>query len=357
MSDVQSLQERIRAAAVDRRPLRIRAGGSKDFYGGRLEGELLEVSTLSGITHCEPTELVISARAGTPLTELERELSTHNQMLAFEPPRFGGRGTIGGAVASGLSGPRRAYCGGLRDFVLGLEMIDGRGELLHFGGKVIKNVAGFDVSRLMAGSLGTLGLITEVTLKTVPRPRTECTLRFEMDQPQALESMTLWATRPLPLSATAWHDGLLSVRLSGAESAVRAARERLGGGPVSDAEAYWDQVREQRLDLFEAASELWRLSLPARSPPLPVRGSTLIEWGGSLRWLPGPGDQGSQDGNALRELAARFGGHATLYRAPVKPPEGPFQPLSAAMLSIHKRLKSAFDPHGIFNRGRLYPDL
>src|SRR6185437_1212323 len=268
MTDPHPLQEQIRAAAAARRPLRIRAGGSKDFYGGPLEGELLDVSTLSGITHCEPTELVISARAGTPLGDLERELAAHGQMLAFEPPRFSGRATLGGAVASGLSGPRRAYGGALRDFVLGLEMIDGRGERLRFGGRVIKNVAGFDVSRLMAGSLGTLGVITEVTLKTVPQPRAELTLRFEMDEAKALESMTLWATRSLPLSATAWHGGLLSVRLSGAESAVRAARERLCGETLSDAESYWGQVREQQLEHFAAAGEIWRLALPAHSPPL-----------------------------------------------------------------------------------------
>lgn len=352
MIDSDLLQERIRTAAAARRPLLIRGGGSKDFYGGARDGELLDVSELSGITHCEPTELVISARAGTPLIELERELSAHDQMLAFEPPRFGGRATLGGAVASGLSGPRRAYCGSLRDFVLGVEMIDGRGEALRFGGRVIKNVAGFDVSRLMAGSLGTLGLITEVTLKTVPRPRAEFTLRFEMDEAKALESMASWATRPLPLSATAWHDGCLSVRLSGAESAVRAARVSLGGDAIIDADAYWEQVREQRLEFFGATSELWRLSLPAHAPPLPVRGASLIEWGGSLRWLPGP-----QDVNAMRQLASRFGGHATLYRSPEKPPEGPFQPLSPTLLLVHKRLKSAFDPHGIFNRGRLYSDL
>ncbi|MGA9367248.1 MAG: glycolate oxidase subunit GlcE, partial [Steroidobacteraceae bacterium] len=289
---------------------------------------------------------------GTPLEELERELSAHRQMLAFEPPRFDGRATIGGAVASGLAGPRRAYCGAPRDFVLGVEMIDGRGELLRFGGRVIKNVAGFDVSRLMAGSLGTLGLLTEITLKTVPRPQAECTVRLELDQPRALESMTNWATRPLPLSATAWHDGILHVRLSGADAAVRAAREALGGETLNDADEYWERVREQRLAFFATAEELWRVSLPAHSPVLPLAGPTLIEWGGLLRWRPGP-----QDGGALRTLAARYGGHVTLYRAPVKPREGPFQPLPAAMLSVHKRLKTAFDPHGIFNRGRLYPDL
>lgn len=352
MSDLQSLQERIRAAAAAMQPLLIRAGGTKDFYGGSLAGELLDLSALSGITHCEPTELVICARAGTPLTVLERELSAHDQMLAFEPPRFDGRATIGGTVASGLSGPRRAYCGAVRDFVLGVELIDGWGRLLRFGGKVIKNVAGFDVSRLMAGSLGTLGLLTEITLKTVPRPRAECSLRFEMNQPQALESMVRWATRALPLSATRWHDGVLSVRLSGAEAAVRVAREGLGGEIIADASEYWESGRDQRLSFFAATDELWRVSLPAHSPELPVPGPVMLEWGGSLRWLPGP-----RDNSALRALAARFGGHATLYRARAKPPEGMFQPLAPALLSVHKRLKAAFDPHGILNRGRLYPDL
>ncbi|HEV2270690.1 MAG TPA: glycolate oxidase subunit GlcE [Steroidobacteraceae bacterium] len=352
MSDLQSLQERIRAAAAAVQPVLIRAGGSKDFYGGPLAGEPLDLSALSGITHCEPTELVISARAATPLALLERELSAHDQMLAFEPPRFEGRATIGGTVACGMSGPRRAYCGAVRDFVLGVEMIDGQGQLLRFGGKVIKNVAGFDVSRLMAGSLGTLGLLTEITLKTVPRPRAECTLRLEMNQRRALESMARWGARALPLSATGWHDGVLHVRLSGADAAVRVAREDLGGEMVTDSDEYWESVREQRLPFFAAAHELWRVSLPAHSPELPVPGPLLLEWGGSLRWLSGP-----QESSTLRELAARFGGHATLYRARAKPTAGTFQPLSPAMLSLHKRLKSAFDPRGIFNRGRLYPDF
>lgn len=352
MTDLHSLREHVRAAAAARRPLRIRGGGSKDFYGGPLEGELLDVSGLSGVSDYEPTELTITARAGTRLAEIERVLAERGQMLAFEPPLFGGQATLGGAVAAGLSGPRRAHCGALRDFVLGVGIVDGRGELLRFGGKVIKNVAGFDVSRLMAGSLGTLGLIAEVTLKTAPRPRAECTLQFAMDQAKALESLTHWATRPLPLSATVWHDGVLRARLSGAEAAVRAARESLGGEMVSGAEEYWDDLREQRLQFLAAARELWRVSLPARSPRLPLEVPTLIEWNGCLRWLSCP-----QDGISLRGLAARLGGHATLYRAPVKPPEGSFQPLPPAMLALHRRLKAAFDPHRIFNRGRLYPDL
>jgi len=351
MSDMISLRERIRAATEAQRPLLIRAGGSKDFYGGALAGELLDVSGLAGIVDYEPTELVITARSGTPLIEIERALAGCGQMLACEPPQFQGRATLGGAVAAGLSGPRRAYAGPLRDFVLGIEMIDGRGELLRFGGKVIKNVAGFDISRLMVGSLGTLGLITEVTLKTVPRPHAECTLRFEMTQPAALESMTLWATRPLPLSATAWHDECLHVRVAGAEAAVRAARERLGGEIVSGADRYWEDLREQRLPWLASAQELWRVSLPAHSPSLALAGQTLIEWGGCLRWLPGP-----RDASVLRARLASLGGHALRYRALART-EGPFQPLPPAMLSLHRRLKAAFDPRGIFNRGRLHPQL
>ena len=352
MSDLSCLREQIRAAAAARRALLVRAGGSKDFYGGPLEGELLDVSAWSGISDYQPTELIITARAGTRLIEIEQALAERGQMLACESPQFEGRGTLGGTVAAGLSGPRRAYAGALRDFVLGIEMIDGRAGLLRFGGTVIKNVAGFDVSRLLVGSLGTLGVITEITLKTVPRPRAVCTLRFELVQPRALEAMTLWATRPLPLSATAWHEERLSVRLSGAEAAVRAARESLGGEIVSGAERYWEDVREQRLGFLASASELWRVSLPAHAPPLPLSGPLLIEGGGSLRWLPGP-----QEPRALRALAARLGGHATRYRASLKMPEGSFQALPPAMLRLHERLKAAFDPGGIFNRGRLYPQL
>lgn len=348
---LQRLSERIRAAALERRAVRIRGGGSKDFYGGPPQGELLETASLAGPMHYEPTELVITARAATPLATIDRTLSEHGQMLAFEPPSFGERATIGGAVASGLCGPRRAHCGALRDFVLGVQIIDGRGDVLRFGGRVIKNVAGFDVARLMAGSLGTLGLLTEVTLKTTPRPKAECSLRFELDQPRALECMSRWASRPLPLSATAWHDGELLVRLSGAQAAVQAARRSLGGETVAGAKEYWEALREQRLEFFRTAQTLWRISLPAHTPPLP-QAEILLEWGGALRWL-----RGTMDAHEVRSLAARFGGHATLFRGVTQSAEGPFHPLSPAMLALHRRLKAVFDPLGLFNPGRLYPTL
>jgi glycolate oxidase FAD binding subunit len=240
----------------------------------------------------------------------------------------------------------------VRDFVLGVELIDGRGERLRFGGRVIKNVAGFDVARLMAGSLGTLGVLTAVTLKTVPCPQRECTLGFEMDQARALESMNHWAARPLPISATAWQDGELLVRLAGAAVAVEAARHSLGGELRAADERYWDDLREQRLTFFGASDELWRLSLPARAPALALDAPVLLEWGGARRWVRAPVDAG-----ALRASCAALGGHAMIYRSPLKPAEGPFPPLSAPVLALHRKLKTVFDPHGIFNRGRLHPSF
>ena len=349
--ELHSLTERIRSAALERRALRIRGGGSKDFYGGAAQGELLETAALTGIVDYQPTELAVTARAGTALAVIEKALGERGQMLAFEPPSFGQSATLGGAVASGLSGPRRAYCGAVRDFVLGVQVIDGRGGLLRFGGRVIKNVAGFDVARLMAGSLGTLGLIVEVSLKTVPCPKAQCTLQFEWDQPLALERLSQWAARPLPISATAWQGGRLLVRLSGAQAAVQAARQALGGEPVDGAGEYWEALREQRLEFFNTAGALWRLSLPAHAPCLP-EGEVLLEWGGALRWL-----RAAMSIDAVRALASRFGGHATLFRASTKPPEGPFHSLEPSMLALHRRLKAVFDPHGVFNPGRLYPQI
>ena len=351
IDELHSLSEQVRAAIAQRRALRIRGGGSKDFYGGLPRGDLLDTTLLSGIVDYEPTELVITARAGTELRVISALLREQGQMLGFEPPSFNGRATVGGAVASGLSGPRRPACGALRDFVLGVQIIDGRGDLLRFGGRVIKNVAGFDVARLMAGSLGTLGLLTEVSLKTTPSPAAECTLRFELDETRAIDTMSRWAARPVPISATVWHAGQLLVRLSGAPRALQAARQVLGGEMVAQAAEYWEAVREQQLAFFTTAESLWRISLPGRAPPL-AHGEVLLEWGGALRWLRGPADADS-----VRALASRFGGHATLYRSSVRPENGSFPPPSPALLALQRRLKAVFDPHRLFNPGRLYPEL
>ncbi|HUR40147.1 MAG TPA: glycolate oxidase subunit GlcE [Verrucomicrobiae bacterium] len=350
---VQLFQHHIRAAATNSSPLRIRGSGSKDFYGSALEGDLLDTRTHTGIVAYEPTELYVTARCGTPIAELERALDAQGQMLAFEPPRHSPDATVGGMVAAGLSGPRRVQAGAIRDYVLGVELLDGNAQVLRFGGRVIKNVAGYDVSRLLCGSLGTLGLITEVTLKVLPRPAAELSLRFELSQADALARLNRWAGQPLPISASCWHDGVLVLRLSGAAVALAAARATLGGEPVSDVEAgeFWRALRDQTHAFFGAAT-LWRLSLPASAPMLDLPGATLLEWHGGQRWL-----AGGEAAN-VREAAARAGGHAALYRGDaIARNAGAFAPLSEPMLALHRRVKQVFDPAGILNPGRLYAEL
>ena len=344
-------RQRIAAAARVPAPLRLRGAGSKDFYGEALAGEMLDLSGWRGIVDYEPSELVITARCGTPLSQLEAALDERGQFLAFEPPAFGADPTIGGVIAAGLSGPRRPYAGAARDFVLGARLLTAGGELLRFGGTVIKNVAGFDVSRLLCGSLGILGAITEVSLKVLPQPRLEETLRLELSAPAAVESFNRWAALPLPISAAAWWQGMAAVRLSGAPPAVRAARERIGGDLMDGgaAQTWWDSLRHCRLPLFER-EVLWRVSLPAAAPPLPLAGELLIDWGGALRWYANP------EGDAtVRTLAAQAGGTALCWRGPA--PQGRFHPLPPAVAKLHRRLKERFDPQGIFNPGRLIAGL
>lgn len=375
---INQLAATIREAAVNRTPLRIRGGGSKDFYGGPLRGEALGVGPYRGIVDYEPTELVITARAGTPLAEIEAALREKGQMLAFEPPHFGllpsplpsplaplphaGEGnvvpasptdriaTLGGCVAAGLSGPRRAYAGAVRDFVLGVRMLDGTGNDLRFGGQVMKNVAGFDVSRLMVGSLGTLGVILEISLKVLPLPVAETTLRFEKTAAEAIALVNEWAGQPLPVSATAWVGGDLSARLSGAAAAVDAAAKKLGGKRIDPelATRFWHGIREHTDPFFKTGQSLWRLSLKSTTPPLNLPGAQLIEWGGALRWL-----VTDADAQTVRAAAALGGGHATLFRCSNKS-TGVFQPLPPALMTIHRNLKRTFDPAGILNPGRMY---
>jgi glycolate oxidase FAD binding subunit len=351
---LDDLRDRIRGAAAARTPLRLRGGGTKDFYGEDPAGELLDTRAHAGIVAYEPTELFVTARCGTRLAELEQALDEQSQMLAFEPPHFAADATVGGMVAAGLSGPRRAQAGAVRDFVLGAQVVDGNGALLNFGGRVMKNVAGYDVSRLMAGSLGTLGLIAEVTLKVLPRPMAELSLRFEWPQARAVARMSQWAGRPLPISASAWHQDALVVRLSGAVAGVAAAREQLGGEAIADVEAreFWQAVRDQTLPLF--AAPLWRLALPSTAAPLELPGEQLIEWNGGLRWLHSEADPAQ-----IRAAAKAAGGFATLFRgdAARKRRAGVFDALPPALMALHRRVKQTFDPCGIFNPGRMYAGL
>ncbi len=347
--DIQGFQERIHEAVGKKTSLKIRGGGSKGFYGRATEGEILDTRGYAGIVAYEPTELVVTARCGTPLAELERLLAERGQMLAFEPPHFG-EATIGGAVATGLSGPRRATSGAARDFVLGVRVVDGRGQDLSFGGQVMKNVAGYDVSRLMVGSLGTLGVIAEVSLKVLPSPPASETLVREASESDAVTLMNKWAGKPLPISATCFTDGKLFVRLSGAGTAVAAARAQIGGEDMHDDRRFWESVREQQHEFFRGADDLWRLSVPPTTPPVRLA-ATLIEWGGAQRWVRENGD-----GLKIRKTVLSARGHATLFRSSgVR--EHVFTPLAPALATIHRNLKRQFDPNGIFNPGRIYADL
>ncbi len=395
---LDALIDGVKTAAAAGTPIAIRGGVTKAWYGHRVEGVALDVRGHSGIVDYEPSELVLVARAGTPLREVEALLTENRQMLAFEPPHFsptsGSRlplagddsisrattaatrgATLGGCVATGLSGPRRMAAGSVRDFVLGVRMIDGRGQPLAFGGQVMKNVAGYDVSRAMTGSLGTLGVLTEMSLKVLPLPAQTVTLSFTLDEAAALLTLNQWAGLPIAITASAWRSkasegggyaargGRLLVRLEGSEAAVQSGIRRIGGLDVEpwEAEAAWAGMREQTDHFFASRAvdaPLWRIALPPTAPPLDADAlgftDQLIEWGGALRWI-----ATHADAPTIRDAATRLGGHATLWRASedIKTLHGVFTPLSVPLLAIHRRLKAEFDPARLFNRGRLYPDL
>jgi glycolate oxidase FAD binding subunit len=374
------LVEQVRQAIAAGTPLCIHGGGSKAFYGRACSGEILDLAGHTGDIRYEPSELVLTARAGTPLAEIEALLAAHGQLLPFEPPHFslplrgrageresashwinpcslspspspGGGGehgaTLGGMVATGLSGPRRPWGGSVRDAVLGVKLLNGRGEVLRLGGQVMKNVAGYDLSRLMVGALGTLGVLLEVSVKVLPRPAVETTLIFELDSAGAATRQIQWGRMPLPLSATLYHGGRLWVRLCGSAQGVAAARTLMGGEETDN--AIWVEAREQTLPFFHNDQSLWRISLPPAAPALP--GEELTEWGGALRWL-----HSEEPAATIRQRAAARGGHATLFRGHDGMAEV-FHPLPPALLALHQRVKQAFDPLGLFNRGRLYPEL
>ena len=349
----------IRTATKSKTPLFIRGGGSKDFYGSSMNRDghdTLSTTAYTGIIDYDPTELVMTARAGTSLADLETELQKQNQMLGFEPPHFGPEATLGGCVASGLSGPRRIYVGAARDFVLGIRMLDGNGSNLHFGGRVIKNVAGYDISRLITGSMGTLGLLLEVSIKVLPIPPFELTLRMQMKEAEAIERMNQWAGKPLPISATCFYENNLTLRLSGAESAVRAARAKLGGELISDGAVFWNSIREQTHPFFQSGNSLWRLSLKPNAPPLKLLGQQLIEWGGALRWLACSGEHMDTEENIVRSESILADGNATLFRSN-KRSDSVFHPPGPQMIKIYQRIKEKFDPVGIFNPGRMFREL
>lgn len=357
---LKRLVDRVDGAREQHAPLEIRGGGTKRFLGGSPVGEPLDMTALTGITSYEPTELVVTARAGTPLSDVESALEEQGQCLPFEPPRFAAGGTLGGMVACGLSGPARASLGSVRDHVLGVTLLNGRGEILTFGGQVTKNVAGYDVSRLMVGSFGILGILCEVSLKVLPVSIASATLRFDWDETRALEQLVSWTAQPLPISASAWHSGRLHLRLAGARAAVEAACGRLGGERVEAVQAkdWWTRVRDQSNEFFAPddarlarGESLWRLSVPAVTGALSLPGQQFIEWHGAQRWW-----KTTAHAAQVQGAAARAGGHATLIRGADKS-QGVFAPLSDVLMRVHHELKQAFDPARIFNPGRLYAGL
>lgn len=345
-----ALQEIIKQACSHQTLLNIIGNGTKSFYGYPSQGQPLEMAKHCGIIDYEPSELVLTARAGTELVAIEAVLEQGGQMLAFEPPHYGKGATLGGTIACGFAGPRRPYTGAARDFVLGIQCINGKGDKLKFGGQVMKNVAGYDISRLMVGALGTLGVLLEVSLKVLPKPVQEVTLVLEKTPNEALEVMNTWAAQPLPLSAASYVDGKVYVRLSGTEGGVKVAMQQVGGEIYQQGRLFWQDLREHHHPFFQKETPLWRLSLAPGTPTLNLPGQWLLDWGGAQRWL-----TSDAPANEIRAAVTTVGGHATLFRnhQNIKPI---FHPLSPALAALHERVKKAFDPQQIFNRNRLYQE-
>ena len=348
------LEQVIAEAAEVEQSLQFTGSGSKTFIGRQPIGKPLDVTAHQGVINYEPRELVITVRSGTPLSALESLLASEGQMLPFEPPHYGPAATLGGTIACGLSGPRRPYVGSARDFVLGTTLINGLGRRLRFGGEVMKNVAGYDVSRLMVGAMGTLGLLLDVSMKVLPLPERECTLVQELTEAKAITRMNQLAGLALPLSAASY-DGLkLYLRLSGSEQGVAAARSELGGETLEEDALFWQKIREQQYSFFKTDKPLWRLSIAAGTPPLDLPGKQLIDWGGALRWI--VMDEVDEAAATLQQVAKANGGHAQLFRGGDRAGRVA-QPLSDGLMLIHKQLKQALDPKGILNLGRLYQEF
>lgn len=348
-----SLCDQVRTAYETRTPLRIVGGDTRAFYGRPVEGQALHITEHSGIVSYDPIELVVTVRAGTRLSALNAALAEHHQMLPFEPPCFGASSTIGGAVATGLSGPRRPWAGAARDFVLGTRIITQEGKLLRFGGEVMKNVAGYDLSRLMAGAQGTLGVLADISFKVLPIPTASHCLRLSMGLEEALLKLAELGRQPLPITAAAWHAGELFIRLEGGNSSVKATRERLGGDTLTS--DFWQQLSDHQHDFFnlDEGQVLWRLSLPPNTAPLTLdipETDIFYDWGGSQRWV-----KTALEAAKLREACQAMGGHATCYTPQAKGgAKAPFTPLASVVEKYHRNLKAELDTHGIFNPGRLY---
>lgn len=351
MADISAqLVEQVRAAADAGRKLNIQGGATKAFMGRTTDADMETISLAehSGIVSYQPVELVLTARAGTPLTELKAALDEQNQMLACEPPVFGPGSTLGGTLATNQSGPGRPWWGSVRDHVLGIRLINGKAEHLRFGGQVMKNVAGYDVSRLQAGAFGGLGVISEISLKVLPKPAVQRTLVTECSQSEAIDLMNQRALQPKPLTAACWYEGRLYCRLAGAASAVDAAAKLWGGEELDAAESFWQTLADQQHSFFDGEAPLWRFSINSKAATLDLADPVLIDWGGAQRWY-----RGEQDWTAMTELARKAGGQVSLYRGGDRTGEV-MHPQAEPIQALQQRLKASFDPAGIFNPGRVY---
>lgn len=346
----QLIQASVKEAFEAKTAIQIIGGNSKSFYGRQIQYQQLDLREHQGIISYHPCELVLTARSGTSLLELQNILAEQGQVLAFEPPHFSENATLGGTIACGFSGPRRPFTGAARDFVLGCKILTGRGEILSFGGEVMKNVAGYDVSRLMAGALGTLGVLLEISLKVLPIPEYETTLIFELDEDQAFEKMPLIQSHHGLISGLCFDGRNLYVRLSGTKKAVSVEVEKLGGETLTAGENFWLMLREQQLDFFHSEQNLWRISVPPATPIMKLSGEWFYDWGGALRWL-----KTDCPAEKIFSMAQQFAGHAVLFRSLIQP-ENIFQPLSSGVLRIQKNLKKTFDPENILNPNKLYND-
>lgn len=347
------LQEHVAQACANDQPLNICGGNSKSFLGTPSKATELDISAHCGIISYEPTELVVTARSGTRLESLNKVLAESGQMLPFEPPAFAPQATLGGTTACGLSGPSRPYRGAIRDYVLGCRIINGKAQTLRFGGEVMKNVAGYDVTRLMTGAMGTLGVLLDTSLKVLPLPENEVTLVQQTDASSAIEKMQALAGDSIPVTAAAFLNGKMFTRLSGAQSAVIATAKTLGGELSSD-NNFWSQLREHQLEFFNNPLPLWRISVPALTPELDLTGDCLYDWAGMQRWL-----FSNEDAHKVRSTVESTGGHAQLFKSDssLKRDVGVFHPPQPAIMRLHKKIKTEFDPQGLFNPQRMYSDI
>ncbi len=348
MTTLSQLLDQVRSAISDSEPLCIVGGNSKRHLAREQVGKPINVANYAGVVEYEPTELVVTVRAGTTLSELQEILGQENQFLACDPPDFDGKATIGGTLACNQSGPSRPWYGSIRDHVLGIRLINGKGEHLRFGGQVMKNVAGYDVSRLQAGAMGTYGLLTEVSLKVLPKPESSTTVRRPIDANEAIPVMNGISMTPTPLTGACWYDGDMYLRLSGPTTVIEAAASGFEGEPFADSAAFWTALREQTLPFFATAQDLWRFSLRSNSPHIKPQSDWLIDWGGAQRWL-----AGQHDRDELERIGADFGGEVTRYRGGDRSAEV-LPSLSKSKRAVLMRMKQAFDPAGVFNSGRLY---